>query len=352
MVRPLPCHQQAGEKMEISGGRTFIIAEAGVNHNGEPELAHKLVDAAAGCGADAIKFQTFRAENLATAKTPRAEYQIVNTGTADSQLAMLKRLELAPDDFIALKKHCDELGLVFLSSAFDAESIDLLRGLGLRAWKIPSGEITNLPYLRKLGSFGEKVILSTGMSTLGEVEAAIDILEAAGTPRKEIILLHCTTEYPAPLEEVNLRAMLTMKNAFPGIGGVGYSDHTDGIEIALAAVALGARLIEKHFTFDRKMPGPDHRASLEPGQLRGLVTGIRKIEKALGQGIKRPGPCELKNRPVARKSLVAARAIKKGELLCAGNLALKRPGTGVSPMRWDEICGQRAERDYEPDELI
>lgn len=330
----------------------FIIAEAGVNHNGDVNLAHKLIDEAAKAGADIVKFQTFRAKDVMCAEAPRAEYQIANTGGTESQLEMVQKLELGPDQFISLKNHCDEIGIRFWSTAFDDISIDFLRSLGLGMWKIPSGEITNLPFLRKIGGFGEMVILSTGMSTLGEVEAAIDALELAGTPRNKITLLHCTTEYPAPMREVNLRAMLTMESAFPGIQGVGYSDHTEGIEIALAAVALGAKVLEKHFTLDRNLPGPDHKASIEPGEMARLVAAARNIEKALGSAIKKPGAQELKNRIVARKSLVASAHIKKGEILDCKNMTAKRPGSGISPMRWDEICGTGASRDYKPDELI
>lgn len=329
-----------------------IIAEAGVNHNGDINLAHKLIDAAAESGANIVKFQTFRAVNVMCASAPRAEYQISNTGTNESQLEMVKKLELGPDEFISLKNHCDAIGIRFWSTAFDDASVDFLRSLGLGLWKIPSGEITNLPYLRKIGGFGEDVILSTGMSTLGDVEAAIDVLERAGTSRAKITLLHCTTEYPAPLREVNLRAMLTMANAFPGVQGVGYSDHTEGIEIALAAVALGATVIEKHFTLDRNLPGPDHKASLVPEELAELVAAARNIEKALGSGIKRPGEREIRNRAVARKSLVAAAPIRKGETLDSSNMTAKRPGLGISPMRWDEMCGTIAQKDYQTDDLI
>lgn len=338
--------------MNKTQDRVTIIAEAGINHNGNVELAHRLIDAASSSGADIVKFQTFHAKDMIAASAPCAEYQAENTGNTESQLEMVQRLELGPDDFLSLKRHCDEVGIRFWSTAFDAVSIDFLRSLRLGLWKIPSGEITNLPYLRKIGAFGEEVILSTGMATLGEIEAAIDALQMAGTPRQKITLLHCTTEYPAPLEEVNMRAMVSMAKAFPGIGGIGYSDHTDGIEIALAAVAMGATVIEKHFTLDRSLPGPDHKASLEPEHLGRMIAGIRKIEKAMGDGIKRPGPQELKNRVVARKSLVAAAPIRKGELLGPHNVTVKRPGSGISPMRWDEICGKAAQRNYDRDELI
>lgn len=330
--------------------RTLIIAEAGVNHNGDMALAKGLVDAATEAGADLVKFQTFNADRLVTRATPKADYQAQVTGAAESQYAMLRRLELSPEMHHELVRHCAARGIGFFSTGFDYESVDLLVGLGQSLFKIPSGEITNLPYLRHIGRLGKDVILSTGMATLGEVEAAIDALEAAGTPRRQIIVLHCTTEYPTPMAEVNLRAMLSLQQAF-GVC-VGYSDHTRGIEVAVAAVALGAVVIEKHFTLDRNLPGPDHQASLEPGELQALVAAIRNVEVALGDGCKRPTPREIRNRPIARKSIVAARPIRAGEILGADNLAVKRPGTGISPMRWDEVVGTVAGRDFAIDELI
>lgn len=336
--------------MNSSPHPTLIIAEAGVNHNGDLGMALALVDAAAEAGADWVKFQTFSAERLVTRHTPKADYQRQNTGSDEGQFEMLRRLELTEGMHHQLMARCAEKGIGFLSTGFDTASVDLLVGLGIRLFKIPSGEITNLPYLRHIGRQQGDVILSTGMATLGEIEAAIDVLEQAGTPRSRIVVLHCTTEYPTPMAEVNLRAMNHLGTAF-GVQ-VGYSDHTPGIEIPIAAVALGATLIEKHFTLDRQLPGPDHQASLEPHELRQMVTAIRHIEIALGDGIKRPSPSEARNRPIARKSIVAARAIRQGEAFSADNLCVKRPGTGLSPMRWDELIGQPAIADFAPDELI
>lgn len=329
---------------------TLIIAEAGVNHNGDMELAKSLVDAAADAGADFVKFQTFSADRQVTRTARKADYQQRAAEKDESQHAMLRRLELTPPMHEALIARCADRGIGFLSTGFDIESVELLLRLGLERFKIPSGEITNLPYLRHIGALGKKVILSTGMATLGEVEAAIDVLEAAGTARANITVLHCTTEYPTQMDEVNLRAMQTMHAAF-GVP-VGYSDHTLGIEVAIAAVAMGACIIEKHLTLDRRLPGPDHKASLEPHELAAMVSAIRNVEIAFGDGIKRLTPSEAGNKAVARKSLVAACAIKAGEMFSAQNLAAKRPGTGVSPMRWDEIIGRRAPRDFAPDELI
>ena len=330
--------------------KTLIIAEAGVNHNGDLEMARRLVDAAAAAGADYVKFQTFRAERLVTRSAVQAEYQTRNTGLSESQFEMLRRLELDEAMHDALIASCREREIGFFSTAFDVESLDYLMGLGMALVKIPSGEITNLPYLRRAGSVGVPVILSTGMATLGEIEAALDVLQAAGTPRASITVLHCSTEYPTPMAEVNLRAMLTIRDAF-GVA-VGYSDHTEGIEIATAAVAMGASVIEKHFTLDRDLPGPDHKASLEPGELAAMVAAIRNVERAFGDGIKRPCPSEMKNRPIARKSLVAARAIRAGEVFCADNLAVKRPGIGISPMCMDAVIGCIARRDFAADEVI
>jgi N,N'-diacetyllegionaminate synthase len=329
---------------------TLIIAEAGVNHNGDLDLARRLVDVAAEAGADLVKFQTFSAERLATAQAAKADYQRQNTAAAESQHAMLRRLELDAAAHEMLIEHCRSRGIGFFSTGFDVESVDLLARLGQRRFKIPSGEITNLPLLRHIGAFGVPLILSTGMATLEEVAAALKALEQAGTPRSLVTVLHCTTEYPAPMSDVNLRAMLAMRDAF-GVS-IGYSDHTNGIEVAIAAVALGATIIEKHFTTDRNLPGPDHKASLEPGELRAMVAAIRNIEVALGDGVKKPSPSEVKNRPIARKSLVAAVPIRAGEVLSAANLAVKRPGTGLSPMLWDEVLGRTARRDYAADELI
>ncbi len=328
----------------------FIIAEAGVNHNGDIKLAFKLVDAAAEAGADAVKFQSFKASALVTKNAVKAEYQKKRTGAQESQLEMIKRLELSADEQRELFAYCRSKKIQFLSSAFDQESAQFLNALGLEIFKIPSGEITNLPYLRMIGGFGKQVLLSTGMSTLGEVEAAVEILTQAGTEREAITLLHCTSEYPAPFGEVNLQAMLTLKESFKL--KVGYSDHTKGIEIPVAAAALGAQVIEKHFTLSNAMEGPDHKASLEPQELQKMVTAIRHVQEALGDGIKRPSPAELKNREVVRKSIVAKRAIKAGEAFSAENIAVKRPGGGLSPMRWDETLGRRAPRDFSEDELV
>ena len=331
--------------------KTLVIAEAGVNHNGDMVLAKKLIAAAAEAGADLVKFQTFIANNIVSKAAPKADYQKNTTDPGESQQDMIRQLELSRENHVALINECKKYGIGFFSTAFDHDSIDLLEDLGALDYvKVPSGELTNLPYLRHLTRRGKPVFLSTGMSTLGEIEAAIDVVEQAGTPRDRITVLHCTTEYPTPMDEVNLSAMANMGRAF-GVA-IGYSDHTQGIEVPIAAVALGASVIEKHFTLDRSMPGPDHRASLEPDELKAMVSGIRNIEKAMGDGIKRPGPSELKNTPVARKSLVAAQPIKVGELFTKENLVAKRPGTGVSPMRWDEVIGRKAPRDFDEDELI
>lgn len=331
--------------------KTFIIAEAGVNHNGSLEMALRLVDAAVAAGADAVKFQTFKAEKIIAANAPKANYQKEGTGSDESQLEMVKKLELDENAHIILNRHCQDKGIQFLSTPFDLESIDLLNRLKLEIFKIPSGEITNLPYLRKLGALKKQLILSTGMADLDEIKDALDVLTEFGTALENITVLHCNTEYPTPFEDVNLRAMLTIRNAFPGIS-MGYSDHTNGIEVSIAAVAMGASVIEKHFTLDRNLPGPDHKASLEPDELKAMVQAIRNIEKALGDGIKRPSPSESKNKPIARKSIVAARSIRKGEAFTVENLMIKRPGTGINPMRWDEVLGQVAQKDYEKDDLI
>ena len=330
--------------------RTLIIAEAGVNHNGDIDMALRLIDIAAEAGADFVKFQTFSAERLATRTAGKANYQMATTGDEESQFDMLRRLELNSEAHQALVAHCALRKIGFLSTGFDVESLDFLIGLGIAMVKIPSGEINNLPYLRHAGRLGKPVILSTGMATLDEVGAAIAVLEQAGTRRADITVLHCTTEYPTAIGEVNLRAMMTMRDIFRV--RTGYSDHTLGIEVAIAAAALGATVIEKHFTLDVALPGPDHRASLEPEQLKAMVSAIRHIEIALGDGIKRPTLSEAKNKPIARKSLVASQAIKAGEVFSAQNITAKRPGTGISPMHWDEVIGQVAQRDYKGDELI
>ena len=328
----------------------LIIAEAGVNHNGDMAMAKQLIDTAAEAGADLVKFQTFNADRLVAISAPKAEYQLMTTAADESQHAMLRRLELKHEVHKELVACCQERGIGFFSTGFDIESIDFLRDLGQQRFKIPSGEITNLPYLRHIGRFGSEVILSTGMANLGEVEAAINILEASGTPRDLITVLHCTTAYPTPVNEVNLCAMQSMQQAL-GVR-VGYSDHTQGIEIAVAAAALGATVIEKHFTLDRNLPGPDHKASLEPRELARMVQSIRAVEQALGDGVKRPGKNEQQNLIVVRKSIVAARAIKMGEKFTDSNLTTKRPGTGISPMRWDEVVGATAVKSFDADELI
>jgi N,N'-diacetyllegionaminate synthase len=336
------------EKMLIS--KTTIIAEAGVNHNGDIKLAKKLIDVAAEANADFVKFQTFTADSIVTRVAKKAVYQAQNMDSSESQHEMLRRLELTPDMHNELIAHCTTRKIGFFSTAFDIESVNFLVSLGQNHFKIPSGEITNLPYLRQIGQLGKAVIMSTGMSTLGEIEAAIDVLERAGTQRNNITVLHCTTEYPTPMVEVNLHAMQTIHHAF-GVK-VGYSDHTPGIEVSIAAVAMGASVIEKHFTLDRNLPGPDHKASLEPKELKEMVSAIRNIEIAIGDGIKRLTPSEARNKPVMRKSIVAIKKIEKGEVFNLQNITIKRPGTGISPMRWDEVIGRTSTRDFEEDELI
>lgn len=330
--------------------RTLIIAEAGVNHNGKISLARQLIDAAADAGADLVKFQTFNASRQVTRVAKKADYQTQTTDSKESQHDMLQRLELTEEMHHELIAHCATRNIGFFSTGFDIESINLLLGLGQDHFKIPSGEITNLPYLRHIGHLGKNTILSTGMATLGDIEAAIDVLEQAGTPRTNITVLHCTTEYPTPMAEVNLRAMQSIQAAF-GVA-VGYSDHTQGIEVATAAVAMGATVIEKHFTINRNLPGPDHQASLEPAELKAMVTAIRNIEVALGDGIKRPTPSETRNKPIARKSLVASQEIQAGHVFTAKNVTAKRPGTGISPMLWDGVIGQVSRRNFAADELI
>ncbi|MTI59628.1 MAG: N-acetylneuraminate synthase [Firmicutes bacterium] len=328
--------------------KVFIIAEAGVNHNGSINIAKKLIDTASEAGADAVKFQTFKAENVVSISAEKAEYQKKTTNNNEEQYGMIKKLELDRDKHLELLDYCRYKNIIFLSSPFDRESIRLLNELKLEIFKIPSGEITNLPYLRKIGKLKKKVILSTGMSNLGEIEAALKILRENGT--KDITVLHCNTEYPTPMEDVNLKAMLTIKEAFKV--EVGYSDHSSGVEVPIAAVAMGAKVIEKHFTLDKKMLGPDHKASLEFCELKEVVKAIRNIEKALGNGIKEPSESEFPNIEIARKSIVAKCNIRKGETFSENNLTVKRPGNGISPMRWDEMIGEIARRDYREDELI
>ena len=330
--------------------KTLIIAEAGVNHNGSLDLAKKLIASAAIAGADLVKFQTFNTGKSISIAAPKADYQKKNTRVSESQYEMVQKLELSRADHEVLIEECGRHGIGFFSTAFDAESFDMLVEMGLDQVKIPSGELTNLPLLRHMTRLGMPVILSTGMATLGEIEAAIEVITQAGTARKLITVLHCTTEYPAPMVDVNLRAMVNMKSAL-GVE-VGYSDHTPGIEIPVAAVALGACVIEKHFTLDRTLPGPDHQASLEPQELKAMIDAIRNVEVALGDGIKRPTPGEIKNKPIARKSLVAIKAIRAGDFFSAENIGAKRPGTGISPMRWDEVIGRPALRNFSIDELI
>lgn len=325
----------------------YIIAEAGVNHNGRLDLACKMVDEAKKAGVDCIKFQTFKSANLVSRNTPKAEYQKKTTGDS-SQEEMLKKLELSYDEFRSLKQYCEKVGICFLSTPFDFDSIEFLNTIEIPFWKIPSGEITNLPYLLALAKTGKPVVMSTGMCRMDEIGAAIKVLKENGT--REIKLLHCNTEYPTPFEDVNLRAMQTMRDAF-GLE-VGYSDHTPGIEVPIAAVAMGATIIEKHFTLDRNMEGPDHKASLEPDELAAMVRAIRNVEQALGSGIKEPSKSEIKNIVIARKSIVAAKRIRKGETLTEDNLTTKRPGSGISPMKWFDVIGTKAIRDFEEDELI
>ncbi|WDP93217.1 MAG: N-acetylneuraminate synthase [Desulfobacter sp.] len=331
--------------------KIFIIAEAGVNHNGSLDRAGEMVRQAALAGADAVKFQTFSPEALVTRHAARADYQKRDLPGQKSQLEMLQGLELSLDAHRELMGTCRRHGIQFLSSPFDLGSIDLLQGLGISRWKIPSGEITNLPYLRKIAALGQEIILSTGMSDINEVGRALEVFRSAGLSPDRVTLLHCNTEYPTPMEDVNLSAMQTMAGAFPGVK-IGYSDHTQGIEIPIAAAALGAVVIEKHFTLDKSLSGPDHKASLDVDELKQMVKGIRNVEKALGNGEKTPSPSETKNIAAARKSIVAACNILKGAAFTKSNLAVKRPGTGLSPMKWDEILGTKASRNYNTDDLI
>ncbi len=330
--------------------RTIIIAEAGVNHNGRYDLALKMVDEAKRAGADYVKFQTAKPELVISTFAPKAEYQKETTGEGESQLDMCRAIHLPLTDYKPLKDYCDKVGIGFMSTPFDLVSIDVLEPLDMDYYKIPSGEITNLPYLRKIASKGRKVIISTGMCEMEEIEAALQVLEAGGLKRSDILVLHCNTEYPTPMSDVNLRAMLDIRNRL-GVE-VGYSDHTCGIEVPIAAVALGAKVIEKHFTLDKTMAGPDHKASLEPDELKAMVDAIRNIESALGDGRKRVTESERPNIVVARKSIVASRPIAKGEMLTEENIAVKRPGNGVSPMLWDSVLGRTAPRDFQYDELI
>ncbi|MBN2396161.1 MAG: N-acetylneuraminate synthase [Candidatus Atribacteria bacterium] len=330
--------------------RTFIIAEAGVNHNGDINVAKKLIDVAVVAGADAVKFQTFKTEHLVSKNAMKADYQQETTDSNETQFEMIKKLELNPETHIALMAYCKEKGIQFLSTPFDHDSINLLNDLGLETFKIPSGEITNLLYLRHIGSLNREIILSTGMADMGEIEDALNILVDSGTIRENICILHANTEYPTRMEDVNLKAMKTIGKAFKI--KYGYSDHTLGVEVPIAAVALGASVIEKHFTLDRNMAGPDHQASLEPNELKDMVKAIRNIELALGDGIKRASNSERKNKEIARKSIIAIKDIKSGELFTENNLGIKRPGNGISPMRWDELMGKHANRDFKVDDLI
>lgn len=331
---------------------TIIIAEAGVNHNGSIELAKQLIEAAAKAGADYVKFQTFKADLIVSKTAKKAEYQKKNLGDSDdSQYSMLKKLELSEAMHHELITHCEKCGIKFLSTGFDKESIDFLDNLNIPFYKIPSGEITNKPYLTNIALKQKPVIISTGMATIDEIKEAIQVLSDHGISKDQMTVLHCNTEYPTPMEDVNLLAMLHIQREL-GVP-VGYSDHTNGIEIPIAAVALGATVIEKHFTLDRSLPGPDHKASLEPEELKAMVQAIRHVEVAIsGSGIKEPSPSEIKNKDIARKSIVAAKGIHRGELFTKDNLTVKRPGNGISPMKWDEVIGQKANREFHEDELI
>lgn len=328
--------------------KVLIIAEAGVNHNGDINLAKQLIDAAADAGADIVKFQTFKAENLVTQTAKKAEYQLQTTSKEESQFQMLKKLELSVEDHMELIKYAKEREIDFLSTPFDIDSLQILIDLDVETIKLPSGEITNYPLLKKSAETGKRIILSTGMSNLEEIRDAVKALKTNGT--EEIILLHCNTQYPTPYEDVNLNAMKTISEA-TGLS-VGYSDHTRGIAVPIAAVAMGATVIEKHFTLDRNMEGPDHKASLEPHELKAMVSAIRNVEKAMGDGVKEPSKSEKENIGIARKSIVARKKIKKGEKFTEQNITTKRPGTGINPMRWNEILGTVAIRDFDEDELI
>lgn len=336
--------------MSKSNSKTFIIAEAGVNHNGDINIAKKMIDLAADAGADAVKFQTFKAENIVSISAPKAKYQERTSSSSESHLEMLKRLELTSDIHEELIEFCKKRKILFMSSPFDLESIDLLNNFGLDIFKIPSGEITNLPYLQKIGGLKKKIIVSSGMAELEEIKSALEVLVGAGTLKENIIVLHCNTDYPTSFDDVNLLSMITIKNSLDV--KVGYSDHTSGIQVPIAAVALGAEVIEKHFTLDKNMEGPDHKASLNPQELKDMVLAIRNIEKALGDKIKKPSKSELKNINVVRKSIIAASNIKKGEKFTEENITIKRPGTGISPMSWDDVIGKVAIRDFWEDEII
>lgn len=331
--------------------KTLIIAEAGVNHNGDIDLAKKLIDAAAEADVDYVKFQTFKAIDLASKNAEKAIYQKENTkNTSESQLTMLKKLELTKEMHLELIDYCRDKGIKFLSTGFDLDSISFLNELGMDFFKVPSGEITNLPYLRKVGSLGKPIVLSTGMADINEIGEALEVLRDSGAELSNITVLHCNTEYPTPMKDVNLKAMNTIGKKFEA--AIGYSDHTLGIEVPIAAVAMGATVIEKHFTLDRNMEGPDHKASLEPDELKEMVKAIRNIESALGHGRKEPSESEKKNKTIARKSIVALKPIKKGEFFTNENITVKRPGNGISPMQWNKVLGKKATKDYEQDQLI
>ena len=336
--------------MNRNNKKVVIIAEAGVNHNGDVNIAKQLIDAAAEAKADYVKFQTFQSNKVISSFAEQASYQYKNTGIKESQLEMVQKLELSKQDHQLLLDHCKKTNIKFFSTSFDLPSTRFLRKLNLGLFKIPSGEITNLPYLSLIGGYNTEIILSTGMADLGEIEQAIRVLEKNGTERNKITLLHCTTEYPAPFEEVNLKAMNTLREAFGT--EVGYSDHTEGIEVAIAATALGASVIEKHFTLDKSLHGPDHKASLDPVELKKMVYSIRLIEKSLGDGRKEPSQSEIRNKSVARKSLVAKKLIKKGDKFTRNNIAIKRPGNGISPMKIDDVLGRKAIRTFTTDEMI
>lgn len=334
--------------------KVFIVAEIGCNHNGDKELARKLVDKAKECGVDAVKFQTFKADKLISSFAPKAEYQKETTGTKDSQLEMTRKLELSHEDFMELKEYAEDLGLVTFSTPFDLDSIDFLDSIGQKVWKIPSGEITNLPYLQKIGAIscsGKRIILSTGMATIEEIKTCLDVLKKSGTDEKDITILHCNTEYPTPDKDVNILAINDLKKHFPK-NEIGFSDHSVGYVAAIGATILGISLIEKHFTLDKNMPGPDHKASATPEELKVLVDNVRRIETMLGSGKKIVTESERKNKIVARKSVVALVDIHKGDILSEDNITCKRPGNGISPMRWYEVLGKKAEQDFKKDELI
>lgn len=332
--------------------RVVIIAEAGVNHNGDIDKAKRLIDKAVEANVDYIKFQTFKTELCISKNAVKADYQIENTqNSSENQLEMVKKLELSFEQFIELEKYCQQKGIKFLSTGFDTDSLNFLAGLGVKIAKIPSGEITNLPYLRQVASLFPEVIISTGMATITEIKDAVKVLTDNGVSKDKITVLHCNTEYPTPMEDVNLKAMLHIQREL-GVP-VGYSDHTLGIEVPIAAVALGATVIEKHFTLDKTLPGPDHKASLEPDELKAMVSAIRNIEKAIGgSGLKEVSKSEEKNKPIARKSIVAATNIAKGEVFSTKNLTVKRPGIGISPMQWDEVIGKEAKQSFQEDDLI